>query len=613
MADDGLDDGLMEFALDAAKHGVTNPRIVEEAWAARKRTPAQIEVMKARGMGNPNVPAIDSGNLPTNEYTEWRGWPREILDSAEDVATGVARGVADFATSTAGEIGNMTWPGREGLDRSMAGIRQAGRGLGDVFSTKGPGAPSQSEADDLRTLGPESAAYNRSLGYSAPTFLAGAIGGPAAAALVSGAQGLEHGPTEMGASMLGMLGMGYLGKAPGRVGRAASDSVRGVAETDRPVGSVPPRTEAGRIIQNVEAGSTPTSKARMSPPFPIGEYGRPARGGIFDEQAIRDLPEGRAGVVKLAEQLAPKIVEHLEARHTANGEGLKAIEKRVIAKLGDPPLDPSGLIAGVDAEIQSGSMNGKPYEAGEAGVLKHARDMLHKEILGVNGEFIRDKDNRVLSVPNAQLSKLIEWKRWLGRRADFDLPATPETAPYRSLYHVARKYIDEVTAGTELPEANKAYGIEADKLAEANGIIQGVDAPVVAESTGRRKRAVQTLIRTGDNSMAGLVGDPFLKQLGAQHPMYADALMRLNAVASAERARFNAPHYVGATPHATTGWLVRNMPAAKARIIDPAARAAVGVQAPMTAAGVLSGLRDRETKEKLDALRRLNIIPGETP
>src|SRR6185312_12397614 len=181
-------------------------------------------------------------------------------------------------------------------------------------------------------MGASSAARALGAGGRTSGIIGGAAGGASPALSEPDAK-----PKDIVTAALMGGALGAVGAPRGKRNVAKSQAGRAANAIER-VTSDNPDAPRGPIYER------PPLIGRSEPMAPELRMTRPAGGGMFDEPAYRDLPDGDPGTMQMAEQARSKIAGDLAARDAANRGALGETEARVEAELGDTlhphePLD----------------------------------------------------------------------------------------------------------------------------------------------------------------------------------------------------------------------------------------------------------------------------------
>lgn len=174
--------------------------------------------------------------------------------------------------------------------------------------------------------------------------------------------------------------------------------------------------------------------------------------------------------------------------------------------------------------------------------------------------------------PAVTVPDLIKTKRIVDGLAEHGMPATPENRPYRMIAGSLARELEAVDPN--IAQLNKRYAGTMSDLERSNDVIYGSDRAETPTRAAKERRAAGFLGRIGDDTQAGTIAAPQLRELADADPVYAKAFERVKAKKAQERLRYGYPEISTNIEKAGHSFVRQNLDAAKARIALPIAEAA---------------------------------------
>lgn len=204
------------------------------------------------------------------------------------------------------------------------------------------------------------------------------------------------------------------------------------------------------------------------PGAPLEESGRPrgrvlpVRGGEAETAEFQNLPEGRAGVIKIANEEAPKILDRIE-KHIRVERGIyQNHQKDILERSGNPATDTTPLIeAARQWAGETTTEGGKAVVPGRQKALDHFVNLLHREL-----PVLEPGTAERMQVPSARVTDLIKIRRGLDEMARFgDEPGSRDNIHFRALSHMVNDFIgDELNRIPAVPRGAAPPSTLADTL-----------------------------------------------------------------------------------------------------------------------------------------------------
>ena len=206
-----------------------------------------------------------------------------------------------------------------------------------------------------------------------------------------------------------------------------------------------------------------------------------------------------------------------------------------------------------------------------------------------------------VKAPVAKLADLVKVKKAVNKLADYGLPVTPESRPYRILDKTIGSDMEAIDP--RVGEMNQRYHETMDKLEQANDILYGSQNPDILRSTSKQKRARGLLGRVGDSTQAATLARDDIERLKALDPAYREALATVEAKKAIERTRFGLPHVSRRIEHLPFAFAEQNLDALGARVVDPLLGRIGGsaAQAPTGAMALFQAAQERQRREQAAA------------
>lgn len=382
----------------------------------------------------------------------------------------------------------------DGPDPDVQAMPELRRALAGTSAPGAAPADDRAEAGDfarfalggLVGMGASQAAQALGAGGRTAGMIGGAAGGAAPAALTPGAKPKD------------ILEAVVLGGALGSAG--APKGKRSVS-----------KSQAGRATNAVErAGGE------------VGPSG--ASGGMFDEPAYKDLPEGSTGTMRMAQGAVERIGNDLEARAGANSSRLDAAENGLETTLGDTKLNVDPIRQQIDALRTQNRNNpaGGAFDKGLDARLAQIDALLQPPEAWPGGPRADE--------PGATFGQLRGLQKSLNAEAQPGQQSTAENRPARLVQGAVRSAVraSHPDAGRALDE----YGAEARRLSDARNAMYGGEGQIrdLDVMTPRNDETARPrLARYGKEGDAAANTAITLDELAAQSPLYREQLDRLAA------------------------------------------------------------------------------------
>lgn len=472
------------------------------------------------------------------------------------------------------QLGDMDAAGQKNADDVLAWTKKLPGWVPDFMKggRMGIGAKTPEEARDRATMGesfdPKKSARRTALGDKRYENVAAAQDTVARVEepLTSAGMGLFLGP---GGSLISSLAKGAAAAAAGPYAKhtmQGDDPATAAKAAALPAlfgGAVGLASGVPKALRNPESaiGGEADTIATLDEMRGRGAISKNRTFRTVNDPELAALPKGKPGYYKAAQgarnTLSNNASDDLAAARKEYADGLAAVERDVGDKL--HPTD--GIMQRMGALREENMVNGVAVDE----KLNAALDKVGSMMKRPTG--IVSKDGREITAPEATVGEILKIKRGVDKLADWGMPATPETRPYRL---IAKDLAQEAeTIDPRIGPMNQKYHSSMSKLEETNDILYGKDAPAVADRSAGRRQAAGKLARVGDDTAAGSLAQEDLDHLAAGDPRAAEAIRPIREKKALERTRFGLPQ-ISRSPEKWGGSLLeQNLGAGGARVLDP--------------------------------------------
>lgn len=319
---------------------------------------------------------------------------------------------------------------------------------------------------------------------------------------------------------------------------------------------------------------------------------------VRDPELAR-LPRGKKGYVKAAQNARDEIGGNTSADLKAARAQYDQDITDVLGAHADDAYMADGLKQRIAALREENTANGVTGDEKLATAIDKVERMAGLKAKKPEASGLVDEMGNPVggSEPTgATVGDFIKAKKLVNKLAERGMPATDENRPYRLL---ARELAQEAEAiDPRLKDINAKYKATMDRLEETNDILYGQDAPQVADRPAARRRAAGKLMRTGDDTTSGELGEEDVTRLGELDPRNEKPIRTLREKKAIERTRFGMPNMSKSPEKWGVGLLEQNTEAMRARVVDPIARAlaAAGID-PFTSAIIRARLAAQQQGE----------------
>lgn len=356
------------------------------------------------------------------------------------------------------------------------------------------------------------------------------------------------------------------------------------------------------------AGARSAQTALRSPQREIGRTIRALdeakASGITKDPAFKALPKGAEGFNQAAstaeEQLAGHNETLLKDARAQYGKDLQDIT----ATHADRHHLVTHTADTIDRLAAENTINGEVIDEHLGKALNKVSRMITKDTGIMDSAASRASGNvETITAPAVKVGDLLKVKQAVAKLADYGLPATPETRPYRILDKTIGRDLEGVDP--RVGEMNKRYAETMGKLEESNDILYGSQNPDIVRSTAKQKRARGLLGRVGDSTQAATLARDDIERLKALDPAYRQAIAPVEAKKAIERTRFGLPHVSRRIEHLPFAAVMQNLDALGAQVADPLLGRIGGATAPPPtgAVSLFNAARERQRRAAEAAAR----------
>lgn len=416
---------------------------------------------------------------------------------------------------------------------------------------------------------------------------------------------------------------GVAGGAAGRLVAPAATRLLGPLArfaTNATEGAVSSKVQGGDALTGALIGtatavpsvvSAGAKAARTALRNPQGEIGRTIRAldeakasGITKDPTFKALPKGAEGFNQAASEAEEKLASHneqlLKQARKDYGDSLD----QVLKDHADRPHVVSETHNALNQMEAENSVNGETINDNLAKAINKTRRMLTIDTNEIDRAHLAATGNvRTLRRPEVKVGDLMKVKRAVADLAEYGIPATPETRPYRIIDKTIARELE--TIDPRVAEMNKKYAATMGQLEESNDILYGSQNPDVVRSTSKQKRARGLLGRVGDSTQAATLARDDIERLKELDPAYKQAIAPVEAKKAIERTRFGLPHVSRRIEHLPFAFAQQNLDALGARVADPILGRLAGAEAksPSAAMQLFNAAREQRRRDAEAAAR----------